>query len=594
MLTVLTLGLPLLLAFDAPQPPIQAAQALHAQLERDWEYWMAQYPEVATAVGHPGQDARWTDYSPDAIAAREAYLRGSRARLEAIDRGALGAGDRLTFDLCRQILDAAIEGLGFHNDALPLRGVIPHNLRMPINQIEGVQQDVPRTLSQMRTASLEDYEAVVARLEGVAALVDQTRALMERGLAAGMTPPRVTLRGVPDQVAGLIPGDPLKSPLLSAFTRWPASIAGDDRATLTARATAAYSSQIVPAFRRLHEFLTSTYLPQARETIAAAALPSGAALYAYNVAWHTTTELTPAEIHAIGLKEVERIRGGMNAVIAKAGFTGSFEDFVRFLRTDPRFYYTTADDLLRGYRDVAKRADPELARLFGRLPQTPYGVRPVPDEIAPSQTTAYYEPGSLGAARPGYMHANTYMLNARPKWEMEALTLHEAVPGHHLQISIAQELDTLPAFRRHSSYTAFVEGWALYAELLGEVMGFYTDPYSRFGQLTYQMWRAVRLVVDTGMHAMGWTRDQAIDYFKTNAPKTEQDILVEIDRYIVWPGQALGYKIGELRIRELRASAEEQLGPRFDVRAFHDLIVGQGALPLDALESRVEAWVRSR
>jgi uncharacterized protein (DUF885 family) len=367
-----------------------------------------------------------------------------------------------------------------------------------------------------------------------------------------------------------------------------------DRPALAKRAAAAYTGRVAPAFRRLHDFLQKTYLPACRETTAASALPSGSAMYEYNVRWHTTTDLTPAQIHERGQSEVRRIRSAMDQVIARSGFTGGFDEFVRFLRTDPRFYYTEPSELLRGYRDIAKRADPELAPLFGRLPQTPYGVAAVPDAIAPSQTTAYYEPGALRAGRPGNMYANTYKLEARPKWEMEALTLHEAVPGHHLQIAIAQEIQGLPEFRKHSSYTAYVEGWALYAERLGEEMGFYRDPYSKFGQLTYEMWRAVRLVVDTGIHALGWSRQRAIDFFKANAAKTEQDIIVEVDRYIVWPGQALGYKIGELKIRELRERAEKALGPRFDIRAFHDEVVGQGALPLDVLEARVAAWVPAR
>jgi uncharacterized protein (DUF885 family) len=280
----------------------------------------------------------------------------------------------------------------------------------------------------------------------------------------------------------------------------------------------------------------------------------------------------------------------MDRVIAASGFKGSYAAFATFLRTGPQFYYTDAASLVTAYRDIAKRADPELAHLFGRLPQTPYGVKAVPDAIAPSQTTAYYEPGSLAAGRPANMFANTYKLNARPKWEMETLTMHEAVPGHHIQVSIAQELQGLPQFRKNSSYTAFVEGWGLYAESLGDEMGFYQDPYSKFGRLTYEMWRAVRLVVDTGLHAMGWTRDQAIDFFRTNAAKTDQDIIVEIDRYIVWPGQALGYKIGQLKIRELRTNAERQLGPRFDIRQFHDVVLGHGAVPLDVLERQVSAW----
>jgi len=284
----------------------------------------------------------------------------------------------------------------------------------------------------------------------------------------------------------------------------------------------------------------------------------------------------------------------MDKVIAQTGFKGSFSDFLEFLRKDPRFYYDDAESLVRAYRDIAKRADPELARLFGKLPRLPYGVLPVPAYAEQSQTTAYFQPGSPEAGRPGYFFANTYALNTRPKWEMEALTLHEAVPGHHFQISLAQEMEGVPEFRKHGGYTAFVEGWGLYAESLGTEMGFYKDPYMKFGQLTYEMWRAIRLVVDTGIHSLGWSRQQAIDYFLANAGKNEHDIVVEVDRYIVWPGQALAYKIGEMKIKELRADAAKELGDRFDIRQFHDQVLDNGALPLDILEKRIKEWVAAK
>jgi uncharacterized protein (DUF885 family) len=552
---------------------------------------MTQYPEFATIAGYPGQNARWTDYSQTAIDARTAYLRTSLERLSATARDRLAPDQQLNYDLYRDLLQTAVEGLQFHNDAIPFRSVIPHNLMMPVNQLEGIQQDIPRVIGAMPAATREDYENIVSRLQGIGPLVEQTIALMERGLAAGMTPPSIAVRELPGQVAGQIVADPRQSPMLAAFSQWPATVAEGDRSGLEARATAAYEESARPAFQKLHDFLVTRYLPACRQTTDASSLPNGATLYAYNVRWHTTTSLTPRLIHDIGQSEVKRIRTEMDKVISSSGLSGSFEDFVRFLRTDPRFYFTDADSLLTAYRDIAKRADPELARLFGRLPQTPYGVKPIPDAIAPSQTTAYYDQGAFNVGRPGYMYANTYKLDARPKWEMEALTMHEAVPGHHLQIALAQELQGLPEFRKNSSYTAFVEGWALYSESLGDEMGFYKDPYSKFGQLTYEMWRAIRLVVDTGLHSMGWTRQQAIDFFASNAAKTEQDITVEVDRYIVWPGQALGYKMGQLRIRDLRAQATRDLGTRFDVRKFHDLVLGEGAVPLDVLEKRVQAWV---
>ena len=589
VLAVLTV-LPLVSAACVAQAPTNRSDNFRVLLDEDWKYWMTQYPEAATLIGYPGQDARWTDYRREAIDARNGYLRKSVERVRAINRAELDPPNQLNYDLYLDLLQTAVQGLEFDNDAMPVRSVIPHNLAMPINQIEGIAQDIPRIIAFSPSATLADYENRIKRLEGVPALVDQTIALMRDGLARGLTPPKVTMRDVPAQIKAQIVGDPMTSPLLAAFATWPAGIAAPDRERLTQQAKAALTDRVKPAFTKLHDFLTTTYLPSCRETIAAAALPKGAAMYTYNVRWHTTTGLTPKEIHEIGLTEVQRLRTLMDQVMAEVKFTGGFEKFKQHLRTAPEFYFRDPAALVTAYRDIAKRADPQLAHLFGTLPRLPYGVERVPDAVAPSQTTAYYEPGSPAAGRPGNMYANTYKLDSRPKWEMEALTLHEAVPGHHLQIALAQELGDLPEFRKNTSYTAFVEGWALYCESLGEEMGFYKDPYSRFGQLTYEMWRAVRLVVDTGLHSMGWTRQQAIDYFAANAAKTTQDIGVEVDRYIVWPGQALGYKIGQLKIRELRTRASAHQGAKFDLRGFHDVVLGQGAVPLDVLEKRVQEW----
>ncbi|MEO6223033.1 MAG: DUF885 domain-containing protein, partial [Vicinamibacterales bacterium] len=422
------------------RPTEAPSQAMYNQFDRDWQYWMAQYPEGAASFGVPGGEGRWTDYSRDAITARETYLRESLDRIKFVDRATLGAADQLNLDLYRQLLETAVEGLDFHNDAIPIRGVTSRTLMMPMNQMEGMQQDIPRIIALMPAQTPADLSNIVSRLRAIPAVVDQTIALMREGVTEKMTPPRVVLRDLPDQVLVQVVDDPLKSPILAAFVKRPAGVSESAWPGLVEQATSAYRQNVAVAFRRLHAFLTEEYLPACRETIGANALPKGDALYQYNAKWHTTTTKTPKEIHEIGLAEVARIRAEMEKVLVQAGYANRFEDFVKFLRTDRRFYYTDSAALVSGYRDVAKRADPELAKLFGRLPATPYGVIRVPDAIAPSQTTAYYEPGALVAGRPGYMFANTYRLDARPKYEMEALTLHEAVPGHHLQISIAQEM----------------------------------------------------------------------------------------------------------------------------------------------------------
>jgi uncharacterized protein (DUF885 family) len=545
----------------------------------NWEYAMTEFPEFATYVGYPGQNARWTDNSLQAIERRKRELGEPLAVVKAIRRDRLSSTDRLNYDLFRRGLEEQIEGTRFKDEYLA------------ITQLGGVQQDVGQLLAQMPTTSVQDYENILARLNGVPALVDQTIALLGKGLEAGITPPRVTLRDVPDQIRGLTPDDPMASPLLRPFAEFPASVPASERERLTRTARDAYTQRVAPAYRKLYDYVAGSYLPKTRESIGMRELPDGAAWYAYRVKQFITTSLSPDQIHALGLREVQRIRAQMDSVIASTGFKGSFADFARFLRTDPQFFYDDSASLVRAYRDIAKRADPGLIKLFGKLPRLPYGVTTIPSFMAKSQTTAYYQGGSLRAGRPGYFFVNTYDLKSRPKWEMEALSLHEAVPGHHLQIALAQELEGVPEFRRYGGYTAFVEGWGLYAEGLGPELGMYQDPYSKFGQLTYEMWRAVRLVIDTGIHALGWTREQALQFFKDNAPKAEQDITVEVDRYIAWPGQALAYKIGQLKFRELRDSAAAALGPRFDIRAYHDEALRNGALPLDLLEQDVREWI---
>ena len=560
-------------------PEVKRLQAL---FDADWAYSMAEFPESATWRGEPGHHDRWTDYSMTAINARKASTLQALAVLKSIDRTKLNAAEQLNYDLFRRNLELGIAG-----DAFP-------NHLLLISQMDGLQRSVASLLRMMPTRTVADYENILARLRGTDRLVNQTIALLKEGLRTGVTPPKICLRDLPGQVEKQLTEEPLQSPLLQTFRQLPDGIAEADRKRLQTAAIEAYRKTAAPAYRRLHLFLKNEYVPGCRETIGCRELPNGRAWYRHRIRTMTTTELTAKEIHAIGLSEVKRIRAEMEKIKTQTGFKGSLDEFFKFLRTDQRFYYQKGTELLAGYRDISKRADPELIKLFGTLPRQPYGIRPVPAYIERSVTTAYYQPGSTAAARPGYFYANTYNLAVRPKWEMEALTLHEAVPGHHLQLALADELTGLPKFRKFNRITAFVEGWALYAESLGEEMGFYQDPYSKFGQLTYEMWRAIRLVVDTGMHALGWNRQQAIDYFKANAGKTEHDIIVEVDRYIVWPGQALAYKMGELKIKELRARAEKMLGKKFDIRSFHDEILRHGAIPLGILEGQVEAGIERR
>jgi prolyl oligopeptidase len=406
--------------------------------------------------------------------------------------------------------------------------------------------------------------------------------------------PRVIMERLPHQIAVQLVEFAVDSPFFEPFADLPETVPAAERERLRAEATRVIENTVLPAYRELDRYFNERYLPATRDSIGLSSLPNGDTWYEFRARLFTTTRLTPDEIHRIGLDEVKRIRDEMMQIKDEVGFDGTFEEFLDHLRTDPQFYFDNPDDLYREYLATSKRIDPELVTLFGTLPRMPYGVKPIPDAIAPDTTTAYYSRPAADGSRAGIYYVNLYKPEVRPKYEIEVLTVHEAMPGHHLQLALQQELGNVPNFRRFMGFTAFVEGWALYSERLGYDLGLYKDPYSRFGQLTYDMWRAVRLVVDTGMHYKGWTRQQAIDFFKDNAAKTEHDIVNEIDRYILWPGQALAYKIGQLKILQLRSRAEVELGDRFDIRAFHDELLGAGAVPLDLLEQRMDRWMTSQ
>lgn len=552
--------------------------AFHALIDEAWETDMRDDPLRASYFGDRRYESQWPDVSVAGLAKRNDTNVATLARLRRIDRAALSMQDRLSYDLFAQEYTNRIGAYPFKPYLYDVRP------RDGLQSLSELAELIPY-------ATAADYEHWIARLETIDRYLAQNQSLLEVGIREKRTQPRVIMERVLPQIVALIKSSAEDSPFYAPFKRIPESIPLAERARLQADGKAAIESVVIPAYARFEKFFRERYLPACRATDGIWDTPDGLAFYQERARFHTTTDLTPEQIHQIGLKEVARIRAEMDEVIREVGFKGSFSEFLEFLRTDPQFYYKTPDELFRAYAVLAKQIDPELVKLFRRLPRTPYGVRPIPDTSAPNTTTAYYQGPAIDGSRAGYYYVNLYRPEVRPKYEMEVLTLHEAVPGHHLQISLAQEQSDLPTFRRNAEYTAFVEGWALYTESLGDRLGLYKDPYSRFGHLTYDMWRAVRLVVDTGIHAKHWTRQQAIDYFKANAAKTEADIINEVDRYISWPGQALAYKVGQLKILELRTLAEHELGPRFDIRDFHDVVLSNGAVPLDVLEGQVKEWI---
>jgi len=558
-----------------------AGQALREFLESEWNYDMEQNPVRASALGDRRWNDRWGDRSLEAFRKRDEHNRDALARLGKIDRASLSPADQLNYDLFKKDLENDIEEAKF-------RAYL-----MPVNQ-RGGPQTLDELGDRLRFDTVKDYEDWVARLRALPAFMDQEIELMREGVRAKVIWPKVVLNRVPAQIEKQIVSKPEESPFFKPFTKFPAAIAAADRDRLTKAGSEAIASGVIPSFQKLKKYFVDDYLPAAFDQVGVWQMPQGAEFYACLTRRHTTTSLTPQQIHEKGLAEVARIHAEMQAILEKVGFKGTLPEFFTKLRTDPQFYYKTPEELLEAYRALAKRIDPNLVKVFKTLPRTPYGVTPIPDKIAPDTTTAYYNQPAADGSRAGTYFVNLYKPETRPKWEMMALSLHESVPGHHLQIALAQELGDIPNFRRYGGYTAFVEGWGLYAESLGTEMGLYDDPYSKFGQLTYEMWRAVRLVVDTGMHQMKWDRQRAINFFMENAPKAENDIVNEIDRYISMPGQALAYKIGELKIKELRDRARGEIGEKFDLREFHDVVLLSGAVPLDILEGNINTWIATK
>lgn len=569
--------------------PIAAARAavnsnvvaLHRLFQSEWNRTMREQPLYASDLG----DRRYNDLWPDAdLAAIRKYheedIQALKA-LEKIHRAALPAQDKVSYDLFQWIYRDQIESYNFHEYLFPL------------NQLGGIQT-VGDYATSLRFTTLKDYQDWLKRLQTFGPYMDQTIALLRQGVQQGYTLPKVVAERIPQQISMSIVSDPAASEFYKPFTHMPAAIDAGTAAQLQAQAKTAIDSVVVPAFKRLQTFFADEYLPHCRTSLAATSLPDGKAYYAYLVRHFTTTDMTPEEVHALGLKKVAEIHQQMLAIIKQVGFKGSFADFLHYLRTDPRFYYTNPDDLLEAYKAEAKTIDPLLVTEFSHLPRIPWGIKVIPADQAPNTYPAYSYPPAADGSRAAYMYVNLYKPETRPKYEIPVLTCHEGRPGHALQLSLATELTALPNFRRFAYFNSYGEGWALYSEVLCGEMGLYDNPYKEFGALSYQSWRAVRLVVDTGIHYYGWSRQQAVDYMKANTALTDQNINTEVDRYIAWPGQALCYMIGELTILKLRSEAQQKLGGKFNIKTFNDEILANGSLPLSVLETETREWINSQ
>jgi uncharacterized protein (DUF885 family) len=561
---------------------------LHALFDGYFEELLRQNPLLATSIGDPRYNDRFVvGIAPEAIAADEKLQRESLAAINAIDRSRLGPQDQLSYDIFRSAREREIAGFRFPDELLPL------------NQF----YSTPNSFAQLGSGNgmqpfktVQDYDNFLKRIDGFVAWGDQAIVNMREGVRRGYTLPRILAERTLPQLQAHIVAQPEDSLYWGPIRNLPESFPAADRERLTQAYRKSIQTKVVPTYRRLHEFMRDEYLPHTRATDGMAGLPEGQAWYAYNVGRITTTDLTPEQIHQIGLDEVKRIHGEMDGVMQRVGFKGTRDEFFVHLNTDPRFFWTSRDDLVAGYRQIKDRVDPQLPKLFETLPRADYEVRAVEPFREKSAAGGSYQAATEDGSRPGIFYANAYDLGARPRWAMEALSLHEGNPGHHFQISLQREQQDLPKFRRFGSYTAYVEGWGLYAESqpVGQALGLYTDPYQYFGQLEAELWRAIRLVVDTGLHAKGWTRERVLAYMDENSSAAEARRVSEAERYMAIPGQALAYKIGQMKLSELRARAEQELGPKFDVRRFHTAVLVDGALPLDVLEAKVDRWIASQ
>ncbi|UTA47108.1 DUF885 domain-containing protein [Simiduia sp. 21SJ11W-1] len=556
-----------------------ASAALGAIIDDHWRYSLAEDPIMASRMGIAGYAHALPGVTQADRARRLAAELALVARLDAIDTQSLSQTEAVNHQLLRWVLSNSIDA-----NKLFLE-------RIPLNTFYSFYAEALEASSGLAMQTEQDYRNYISRIEAFGRYFDENLANMREGIRTGFVLPKIVVQGIAPTVRAQVYKDPTQSSLYKPFSELPTSLSAKTRKQLQADGARAIAEVAMPAFKRVADFLEGEYLQAATETLGASQLPGGQAYYRHAIRTYVTLDESPDKIHAIGLAEVARIKAEMQALIKATDFEGSFEDFTEFLRTDPKFYATTPEQLLKEAAFIAKRADYQLPAFFKKLPRMSYGIVPVPAEIAPNYTTASYNPAAIGGVRGGAYWLNTHNLNQRPLYELPALTLHEAVPGHHLQGALSQELEDVPHFRRNLYLSAFGEGWGLYAEHLGIEMGMYTTPYEHFGRLSYEMWRACRLVIDTGIHSQGWSRAQALAYLAANTSLSQDNVRAEVDRYISWPGQALSYKMGEIKIRALRAEAERQLGARFDIRDFHDALLSDGALPLSMLEEKMRRFI---
>ncbi len=558
-----------------------ATEQLQKVIDDHWQYSLQEDPISAGRMGLAGYNNRLPGVTATDRARRLKAEQALLQRLQAIEPQQLTDSERVNHQLLGWVLRNSIQSNKLFLD------------RIPANTFYSFWSSALDASSGLSMPKVADYQDYLARINDFGRYFDENMANMRTGIKDGFVLPKIVVQGIAPTVRAQVYKDPTQSSLYEPFKTLPAAFSQSEQQQLQQAAKQAIQQTALPAFARLADFLEGDYMKAATESLAAEQLPEGKAYYRHTINTYVTQDMDPAEIHKTGLAEVKRIRTEMDALIKETGFKGSFSDFTKFLRTDPQFYAKTPKELLKEASYIAKRIDYRLPEFFGKLPRLPYGVVPVPAEIAPNYTTASYNPAAIGGTRGGAYWLNTDSLDQRPLYELVALTLHESMPGHHLQNALSQELENVPQFRRNLYLSAYGEGWGLYAERLGVEMGVYENAYQQFGRLSYEMWRACRLVIDTGIHSQGWSRQQALDFLSNNTSLSQANVRAEVDRYISWPGQALSYKMGEIKIRQLRAKAEQKLGSKFDLRAFHDALLANGALPLEILEAEMDRFIVS-